>query len=70
MSAYHHTHPHRHGARGVHEHRHGHRGLAPSRRGQPVPWPHWFAEHAHVHVWEDAEASLQLPAQPGEEAKP
>ena len=49
VSAYHYSHPHQHGRRGVHEHRHGHRGTAPSRWPASPPWHHVFAEHAHVH---------------------
>lgn len=66
MGAYHHTHPHRHGQRGVHEHRHGHRGASPAPRRRPVPWPHWFAEHAHPHIWEADEESIAPPPAVGE----
>lgn len=69
MSTYHHSHPHRHARRGVHEHRHGHRGRAPSRRGAPVPWPHWFAEHAHLHPDPADEDRLEVPPAAGEGAE-
>jgi hypothetical protein len=65
MSVYHHSHPHQHGKRGVHDHRHGHRGIAPSRRGEPVPWSHWFAEHAHRHTDQGHVDALIAPPEPG-----
>ena len=69
MSAHHHTHHHRHGRRGVHDHRHGHRGQPPAPRRQPVPPLHWFAEHAHIHLYDEDEESLVFPVEPGEDAE-
>lgn len=68
MTTHHHAHPHAHGRRGVHDHRHGHRGSPFSRRGAEVPWPHWFAEHAHVHPDSTDTDRLETPLAPGEGA--
>lgn len=65
MSEFHHQHPHSHGKRGVHDHRHGHRGSPVSRWGDPVPWTHWFAEHAHIHADPADDAALTVPPAPG-----
>lgn len=61
MSEYHHVHPHRHADRGAHDHYHGHRGHPPAARRTPVPWPHWFASHPHVHSDPADAASLAAP---------
>ncbi|HEY5496159.1 MAG TPA: hypothetical protein VIK16_05825 [Candidatus Limnocylindrales bacterium] len=66
MTTHHHSHAHAHGRRGVHEHRHGHRGTPPSRWPALAPWPHWFAEHAHVHPDPADEDRLETPLAPGE----
>ena len=65
MGEYHHTHPHKHGRRGLHEHRHGHRGTPPSRWPTLAPWQHWFGEHAHAHGDAADEATLTAPPTPG-----
>ncbi|MFI5259072.1 MAG: hypothetical protein ACHQ01_05625 [Candidatus Limnocylindrales bacterium] len=65
MAVFHHEHPHRHGLRGVHTHWHGHRGSPVSRRREPVPTLHWFAEHAHVHPDPADDATLTVPRAPG-----
>lgn len=62
---YHHGHPHRHGRRGVHEHQHGYRGSPAAPRGRAVPWPHWFAEHPHVHPDPADVDRLEIPPAPG-----
>jgi len=65
MAVYHHSHPHQHRGRGIHDHPHGHRGTRLSRPGEQVPWPHWFAEHAHPHADQAYVDALSAPPQPG-----
>jgi hypothetical protein len=70
MSTFHHAHPHAHGRRGVHDHRHGHHGPGAAPRCTPVPWPHWFAVHRHVHPDPSDERQLTVPNPPGERPNP
>ena len=36
-----------------------------TRRGDPVPWTHWFAEHAHIHADPADAPALTVPPAPG-----
>jgi hypothetical protein len=36
-----------------------------THRRDPVPWLHWFAEHAHIHPSVADEQALAVPPAPG-----